>query len=48
MLSDLFIIVQEALSREIRSTYMEELLYNDLALVSETLNGLRVRVEASK
>ena len=44
-----FIIVLEALSREIRSGCPEELLYaDDLAFVSETLQGLKGRLEAWK
>ena len=44
-----FIIVLEALSREIRSGCPEELLYaDDLAFVSETLEGLKGRLEAWK
>ena len=43
----LFIKLLEALSREIRSECPEKLLYAyDLALVSETLDGLKVRLEA--
>ena len=42
----LFIIVLNTLSREIRSGCPEELLYDDnLALVSETLQGLKRRLE---
>ena len=45
----LFIIVLEALSREIRSGCSEELLYaDDLALVSETLAGLIEKLESWK
>ena len=45
----LFIIVLEALSREIRSGCPEELLYaDDLALVSETLAGLIEKLESWK
>ena len=44
-----FIIVLEALSREIRSGCPEELLYaDDLAFVSETLEGLKGRLEVRK
>ena len=40
-------MVQEALSREIKSGYPEELLYaDDLALVCETHEGLKGRLEA--
>ena len=43
----LFIIVLEALSREIRSGCPEELLYaDDLALVSETLADLIEKLES--
>ena len=45
----LFIIVLEALSREMRLGCPEELLYaDDLALVSETLESLKVKLEAWK
>ena len=45
----LFIIVMEVLSREIRSGCPEELLYaGDLVVVSETLEGLKRRLEAWK
>ena len=41
----LFIIVLEALSREIRPGCPEELLYTDrLALVSETIEGLKGKI----
>ena len=46
MLSLLFIIILEALFRKgkLRSRCPEELLYtNDLALVSETIEAMRVR-----
>ena len=45
----LFITVLEALSRKIRSGCSEDLLYADeLALASETLEGLKGRLEARK
>ena len=45
----LFIIVLEALSREMRSGCPEELLYaDDLALVSETIEGLKGKLESWK
>ena len=45
----LFIIVLDAPSRNIRSECQEELLYDDdLALVSETLESLKGRLEAWK
>ena len=45
----LFIIVLEALSREITSGCSEELLYADhLALISETIEGLKGKLEAWK
>ena len=45
----LFFIVLEALSREIRSGWPEELLHaDDLALVSETLEGLKGRLQTWK
>ena len=45
----LFIIGLEAIPREVRSECLEELLYaDDLALVSETLDGLKGRLEAWK
>ena len=42
----LFTIVPEALSREIRSTCSEKMLYaDDLVLVAETLDGLKGTLE---
>ena len=47
VLSLYFSTVLEPLSREIRSRCPEELLYaDDLALVSELLEGLKGRLEA--
>ena len=44
-----FIVVLEVLSREIKLGCPEELLYaDDFALVSESLNDLKVRLEAWK
>ena len=45
----LFFIVVEAIYGKIRSGCLEELLYaDDLALVSESLEGLKGRLEAWK
>ena len=45
----LFIIVLEAVSREIRSGCPEELFYADhLVLISETFEGLKGKLEAWK
>lgn len=49
MLSILLFIMLEALSREIKSRWPEELPYaNYLALVSESIEGVKRRVEACK
>ena len=47
MLSSLvFFIVLEVLSRKMRSGFLEELLYvDDLALVSESLEGLKGKLD---
>ena len=45
----LFIIVVKALSKFLRAECREELLYTgDLALVSESLEGLKAKLETSK
>ena len=45
----LFIVMLEVLCREIRSGCQEELLYaDDVALVSETLGGMKERLAAWK
>ena len=44
----LFIVVLEALSEEIRSSFQEELMTDDLVLVSKTSEGLNGRLKAWK